>query len=202
MWLSNVPTPSPTVPIIRSPGLTSSAAPELWGMHIELAAGVVGLVGALIGAAIGGIVTFHVAMRQQAHEREMAADARVRERAAVALTSVTRLAVAASNGVVTAQQIYDVQESMTLLMAEAEPRELGLQRFISEAYVSVIEEAGIGVGRGAEAQLRLLPEGLPWNDMWSVAMTTREGVLGWLSGKEKKPDFNSALGYWSSVQRF
>lgn len=200
MWLPNTSTPSPTVPIIRTPGPAPAVDPQFWGMNIELAAGMVGLVGALIGAAIGAIVTSRVAMRQQMHERRMAADARVRERAAVALTSVTRLAVAASKGDVTAQQLYDFQESTTLLMAEAAPGEPGLQRFIADAYVSVIEEAGIGVGRAIEAHLALFPEGLPWKDLWSLAMTTREGILGWLSGKEMNPDFNLALGHWVSVQ--
>lgn len=179
--------------IVGLPVMTVAATEYVWGLPLEVAAGCIGLVGALLGSLIGAEVVRRAASSQRKHEVRMAGEARVRDRASIVLTSANRLAVAASKGEVPAARLYDFQESTTSLMAEAAGVAPKLASFAESANVQVIEEAGVGSGKGAERNLGAWPGGLMWDDLWVLAMATRDGVLGWLSGSTPEPDFNATL---------
>jgi len=197
----SAPSPLPTPPSVRTPAAQAIADSEIWGMPIELAVGLVGVVGALVGAGLGAWVSWHVAQTQRRHEVRQAALTRIRDRAAVLMTSATRLAVAANSGTVTAELLYEYQEGSALLGAEAGSVVPDLARFIANARVSVLEEAVVGDATDAAPNLAVM-SGIEWNDMHALAVTTRDGLLGWLSGEMPHPDFNALLSrrYADSAQ--
>lgn len=193
MFVRTHPTSPPRSPVVgeqyTSP-LTDGGSEYLWGMPLEVAVGLMGLAGALIGAVFVGWVTRHVARQQRQHEIQMAELVRVRTAAVSTLTASTRLATAASSGDITEGDFYRFQEATTLLLAEAATPAPVLSTFVENALVRALEEAGVGLGGSVRPTIEMMSEGPAWTDMRDIAMVTRQGVLEWLSGRSPEPDFS------------
>lgn len=139
------------------------------------------VIGALLGAGIGGWVTWFVAARQQRHEREMASATRLRERVAALLTASTELAGAAAAGdAIPLRRLFEFQSLATLVMAESGPDKEGLRVFAKLPYLEISRIARADQGPRWEAA-ELSPNDL--TEAAEVARRTRDGLLSWLSGE-------------------
>ena len=143
------------------------------------------VIGALVGAGIGAGVTWLMAAKQQRHEREMAAAARLRDRVAALLTASTELAGAAATGdAISVRRLFEFQSAAALVMAECGPSEDGLRTFAKLPYLEISRIAATDQGRSRKGA-ELSPNDL--KEVAQLAGRTRDGLLGWLSG-EGLPD--------------